>query len=306
MSPLTRQRCPVKAARWYLITFSALLSGLCSPLSAQSEFRWSNPIEERKNLPDTVRHATFRSPSMEVDVGYCIYFPAGYESSSKRYPVIYLLHGGIANGNERKFLKMVPHLEALRKRGEGIEAIFVLPNGGKMGFYNMPELGSMGEDVFIRELIPHIDQTYRTIADRSGRGIEGYSGGGRATARIALEYPDLFASAIAGSGGFHREKGMAEQGEYGGMKAQPGHNAYDRARKYAQTMKPKLALLIAVGTEDYNYENNLAYMSFLDELRVPYEKLIVEGAGHGSNPMQTHAGRELVQFHKRHLAKPRE
>ena len=37
----------------------------------------------------------------------------------------------------------------------------------------------MGCDVFINELIPHIDSTYRTIADRSGRGIEGFSQGAR-------------------------------------------------------------------------------------------------------------------------------
>ena len=48
--------------------------------------------------------------------------------------------------------------------------------GGTFRYGNTAEQG-MGCDVFINELIPHIDSTYRTIAERSGRGIEGFSQG---------------------------------------------------------------------------------------------------------------------------------
>ena len=46
----------------------------------------------------------------------------------------------------------------------------------------------MGCDVFIDELIPHIDATYRTVAERGGRGLEGFSQGGRGTVRLG-QYP---------------------------------------------------------------------------------------------------------------------
>lgn len=71
----------------------ALLTCVALP-EAQAQFKWSNPIVDCKGLPDSVQHATFRSPSMDVDVGYCIYFPPGYDESDKRYSVIYILHGG--------------------------------------------------------------------------------------------------------------------------------------------------------------------------------------------------------------------
>jgi endo-1,4-beta-xylanase len=46
----------------------------------------------------------------------------------------------------------------------------------------MPALPQgMGESVFVRELIPHIDATYRTWGTREGRALEGYSQGGRGT-----------------------------------------------------------------------------------------------------------------------------
>jgi dipeptidyl aminopeptidase/acylaminoacyl peptidase len=59
-------------------------------------FRWVNPLP-KTGLPDGVKHGTFTSLSMKVDVGYCIYLPPGYDvkkNSEKRYPVVYYLHGG--------------------------------------------------------------------------------------------------------------------------------------------------------------------------------------------------------------------
>ena len=68
----------------------------------------------------------------------------------------------------------------------------------------------LGETAFVKELIPHIDQTYRTIADRSGRGLEGFSQGGRGTARIMFRYPELFDSAAPMGGGHQHEKRISE------------------------------------------------------------------------------------------------
>ena len=58
-------------------------------------FRWVNSLP-KTGLPDGVKHGTFKSPSMEVDVGYCIYLPPSYEekqNAERRYPVVYYLHG---------------------------------------------------------------------------------------------------------------------------------------------------------------------------------------------------------------------
>ena len=59
-------------------------------------FNWVNPpLKAYAGLP--IQHKTFRSQSMGIDVGYCIYLPPGYDQSElmeTRYPVVYYLHGG--------------------------------------------------------------------------------------------------------------------------------------------------------------------------------------------------------------------
>lgn len=283
----------------------ALLLSLCP--STHAQFKWSNPIEESRKVLDTVKHATFRSPSMDVDVGYRIFFPPGYEDSEKRYPVIYIFHGGQHGSDERRHLGIAMSVRAFQEnKGEAMPAIYVFVNGGAVAYYDYPTRNSMGETVFIKELIPHIDKTYRTIAERSGRGIEGYSGGGRAVARIGFEYPELFGSAIAGCGGYDFEKQISETGERGNYKDfLTGHNAYGRARSYAMTKKPELPFMIVCGPDDPWYQTNIDYMAFLDQLKIPYQKLIVPDGRHGPSPLYMKVGHQLLQFHKRNLSEPR-
>ncbi len=279
---------------------------LLQPGELLAQFRWSNPITEEDHVHARVKHATFRSPSMELEVGYCIFFPPGYEESKLRYPVIYIFHGGKDGSNEKRHVKIATFVSLLLERKkEPMPAIYVFVNGGAVAYYDYPAKNSLGETVFIEELIPHIDKTYRTIADRSGRGIEGYSGGGRAVARIGFGYPELFGSAIAGCGGYNFEKDISETGERGNYKDfLPGHNAYDRAKEYAKTKEPELPFLVACGTADPWYETNVDYMKYLDELGIPYEKLIAEGGKHGPQHLYGEAGLELIRYHKRNLAKP--
>ena len=161
-------------------------------------FRWVNPLTRK--LPG-LQHATFRSPSMGVEAGYCIYLPPQYEQEpARRFPVVYYLHGG-RPGSETRSIGLVTHIDKHIHAGSVAPMIYVFVNGGPVSHYNLPDRRhAMGADVFIRELIPHIDRTYRTIASRKGRGIEGFSQGGRGTARLMFRYPELFCSAAPGGG----------------------------------------------------------------------------------------------------------
>ncbi len=73
------------------------LSGKAKLKAQLESHRWTSPLPEAraKTLPQNVRHATFRSPSMEVDVGYYVLLPDGYDApknKKKKYPVVYHLH----------------------------------------------------------------------------------------------------------------------------------------------------------------------------------------------------------------------
>lgn len=291
---------------------NAVLSGLLLVMPTLSlwaqdkespPFSWVNPIEGE--APKGVTHHTFKSPSMGIDVGYCLYLPPGYDSkknAKKKYPVVYYLHGG-RPGSETKSIRLANPIHDAMSAGKVAPAIYVFVNGGAVSHYNYPQKNSWGEDVFIYELIPHVDSTYRTIAKRSGRGLEGFSQGGRGTTRIMFRHPELFVSCAPGGAGHATEKRISEEGgrESDDLIFAEGYNTYDTARAYAKTMQPPLNILIHVGDEGFNYENNLAYMEFLRELKIPFSPIIVPGVPHSATKIYEKAGLQIMKFHERNF-----
>lgn len=262
---------------------------------APADFRWVNPLP--KSADPRVRHATYFSKLHKTEIGYAIYLPPAYDSGNQRFPVVYYLHGG-RPGSEAKGVAMASHFAQYSQKWP---AIYVFSNGGAVSHYDYPAYGSYGERTFIDELIPHIDKTYRTIANWTGRGIEGFSQGGRGAARIAFAHPELFCSAAPFGGGHQYER---HAHEHQGQEGPPSNylfpakfNTYDLARAYAARRDHKPRLLIAVGTEDQNYQPNLHWMGFLDSLGVAYGKIIVPGVKHDARGVYQFVGSKSVEFH---------
>jgi len=296
--------------RWLQILITV---SMIAPVSAQDApkkkkkvrppFKWVNKLPA--NAPREVRHATFRSQSMGVDVGYCIYLPPQYEAAkTKRFPVVYWLHGG-RPGSEVKTIKLVSQIHPAMKEGRVAPAIYVFPNGGPVSHYNMGKKGQMGEDIFIKELIPHVDATYRTIAKREGRALEGFSQGGRGTARIMFRHPHLFISAAPGGGGHATEKRISEEGgrESDKLIFAKGDNTWDLARQYGAKQKPRLNILVYVGNNGFNYQNNLEWMKHLKKLKIPFQRIIISDAPHSATIIYEKRGLEIMGFHSRNFAK---
>ena len=154
--------------------------------------------------------------------------------------------------------------------------------------------------MFVKELIPHIDSTYRTIAKREGRGIEGFSQGGRGTARIMFKHPELFVSAAPGGGGHASEKRVSESGgwENENLKFIRGANTWDRAREYAKGKEPKVNILAYVGSKGFNFHNNLEWTAFLKSLGIEHRLLIVPGVDHSGTRIYEKQGLEIMRFHQ--------
>jgi enterochelin esterase-like enzyme len=262
-------------------------------------FKWVNPP---KSLSPGVSHHTFKSSSMGIDVGYCVYLPSAYEKKPKqKFPVVYYLHGG-RPGSESKSIKLVKYIHQAMESGQIKPAIYVFNNGGPVSHYNLPKRQHhMGEDLLIKELIPHIDKTLRTIPTREARGLEGFSQGGRATARIMFKHPQLFSSCAPGGGGYETEKKISENKgmENPNLIFAEGYNTWDLARKYAAESMSNYPLKIQlhVGTKGFNYENNLLYMEFLKSLAIPFEKVIVKDAPHSAAIIYDGKGLEILKFH---------
>lgn len=272
-----------------LLTLPALAQSKARGKPAPAPHRWVNPIAEGR-FPG-VTHHTFRSASMKIDVGYCIYLPPDYATDSAgRFPVVYWLHGG--NGNELTGLgAVIPQLDPAIRQKKIPPMIYVFVNGGPLWHYDDPAAGQLGETAFIKELIPHIDSTYRTIADRSARGIEGMSMGGRGSTRDIFKYPELFCSAAPLAPGIQNEQRDIDSGRHA------DNNVFALARKYAAHPAPPTRIFMIIGDQDQNYPSNLEYHKLLDDLKIPYTKRILPGVSHNNKQYYDLLGEATFRFH---------
>lgn len=132
------------------------------------------------------------SPDRQV----IVYLPPDYQQNpSKRYPVVYMLHG---------YNMTAPGFAGLLQAETGLDGayahglpgmIVVLPDtqtlhGGSM--YSSSVTSGDWEGFITRDLVAYIDGHYRTLADRDSRGLGGHSMGGYGTARLGMKYPDIY------------------------------------------------------------------------------------------------------------------
>jgi enterochelin esterase-like enzyme len=268
---------------------------------APEVFRWVNPLPPER--AGGAKHATFFSKANNCEVGYYIFLPPGYEkaeNATKRYPVVYYLHGG-RPGGEQKGLQMLRFIRPAMEAGRVPPMIYVFVNGGEMSHYDFPAKNSYGETAFVKELIPHVDATYRTVAKREGRGLEGFSQGSRGTGRIMFKFPELFYSCAPLGGGQQHEKHAADNGgrETSGIQFEPGNNTYDLARDYAaKRMKEfPLAILIADGKKDFNYEANLDWSAHLKKLGIQHGFKTAGDTEHSATKCYEALGDAVMLFH---------
>jgi enterochelin esterase family protein len=155
-----------------------------------------------------------------------VYLPPDYESQpKKRYPVLYLQHGGgedetgwirqgranfildnlIAAGEAKPMIVVMAYGYA-RRAGASGPAVTGPATGTPQAAQARNEMAKVFEDDVTQALIPFVDKTYRTLADRDHRAMAGLSMGGFQTFHITLNHLDLFSHI----GGFSGVAGMLE------------------------------------------------------------------------------------------------
>lgn len=140
---------------------------------------------------------SFYSHALGQQVRYSVLLPIDYFSSNRSYPVVYLLHG--LGDNETSWLeygRIQQIADKLTKQSQIDPMIFVMPQGFDTYYVNFYDGSFPYQDMFVNELIPYIDQTYRTIAQKSGRALVGYSMGGFGALALALKHPEKFIAAV--------------------------------------------------------------------------------------------------------------
>jgi S-formylglutathione hydrolase FrmB len=257
-------------------------------LPALSAFAQSGLLKESLKLKSTI---------LAKEMEYSIYFPADYEASNRRYPVLYLLHG--YTDDETGWTQFgEAHLIADRsiQAGESAPMIIVMPDGGVTWYINNYNGKVKYEDYFINELIPHIDQTYRTRPTKQYRAVAGLSMGGYGTLIMSTKHPDMFSSAAPLSAGvFTDEEIVAGNDEmwktvlgdlYGKKDLSGRSRLTDHYQKNsilkiiemgnADDLK-KVRYYIDCGDKDFLIKGNMALHSAMIDKKIPHEFRVREG-----------------------------
>ena len=242
-------------------------------------------IHSMKDVPHgTITYEYY--PSVENTIGsLVIYTPPGYDNeSAKKYPVFYLISG--TTDTEETWFKVGRTnliLDNLIAEGKAKPMIIVMPYGNMKARVaeqkgqskpadpisrENPEAVSRAkafEDDLVKNVIPHVEKNYRTIANKDGRAIGGFSRGGGQTLRTAFGNMDKFSWICCYSAG---------------LSPQEMENSYKHIGEKPESTNKQLKLLwVSVGNEDFLYKPVMEFMDYLKSKNVNFKSLISDG-GH--------------------------
>lgn len=147
--------------------------------------------DENKLL--TLENEVMYSKILGQEVRYSVCLPQDYYRTDAAYPVIYMLHG--LGDNASSWLEYAQLDQWSRKRvaeSKIIPMIYIMPEGYTNYYVNDWYSKFRYQDMFVHELIPHIDRQYRTLASKEYRATVGYSMGGFGALTLALQHQDVF------------------------------------------------------------------------------------------------------------------
>jgi enterochelin esterase-like enzyme len=238
-----------------------------------------------QNVPHgEIRTLLYTSRSNGVSRELTVYVPPGYDSSrNRRYPVLYLLHG-FANDHHswHRYGRANDILDNLLAQRAIEPFLVVMPLGYGGAAVNgdgtgVPPTGEVRGDArlyerdLLEDIIPMIDRTYRTVADRRHRAIVGFSMGGGQAARFGLRHLETFSQVGVMSAG------LGGGGTAAGPDADPIAALAENPAKANKTID---LLWIACGKEDAAMKGAMTMHRALEKAGIEHTFLETEGAHH--------------------------
>jgi enterochelin esterase-like enzyme len=180
-----------------------MAAGLATQLAAQLQTDVPPPVGGAK--PVTVEHIKVHGASLEgnlegdaVDRDVFVFLPPSYAlEKSRRYPVVYSLHGFSIGAEQWTHEIHVPQTIEGAFAQDAKEMIVVLPDSKTLhngSMYSSSVTTGDFEQFIARDLVGYIDAHYRTIPERQSRGLVGHSMGGYGATRIGMKHSDVFGS----------------------------------------------------------------------------------------------------------------
>jgi S-formylglutathione hydrolase FrmB len=241
-----------------------------------------------------VSFRTFESAIVGTKVSYHVYLPKTYSSSSDRFPVLYWLHG--TEGGVAGVLPVASFFDNAINAGKLPSMIIVFVNGLPRRLWADSKDGaSPVESVFVKELIPQIDRVFRTIVQREGRILEGFSMGGYGAARIGFKFPELFGGiSILAGGPLDLEFSGPRAIRAPALRSQLLNDVCSNDMNYFQAISPLLTAHTAVnllrinrtvvrqlvGSLDDTRDLNFQFHNHMKSLNIPHQYVDVPNVEH--------------------------
>ena len=259
------------------LTLLAIFMVIHIGLSAQSK------VSDNLSLPSKI---------LNMERKYAIYLPPDYESSTRSYPVLYLLHGG---GDDQtgwvQFGEVMNITDKAIAEGKATPMIIVMPdaNTTRRGYANNATGTWLYEDFFFKELMPFAEKKYRIKADKRFRAIAGLSMGGDGSFTYALHHPELFSSACplsAGTGpltmdvaktNVRRADSTATDGQIEAFYKR--QSVPELVNNVPDSLKKAVRWYIDCGDDDFLFEGNSLVHIAMRKKEIPHEFRIRNG-GH--------------------------
>jgi enterochelin esterase-like enzyme len=267
-------------------------------------------VTQRVEGPGLSFH-TFRSRAAATEVSFHIYAPPAYAADrARRFPVVYWLHG--SGGGFSGVARLSALVDQAIAAGQVPPFLMVFVNGLRMGMYVDWANGRAPlETIIVHELRPHVDATWRTIASREGRLLDGFSMGGYGAARFGFRYPELFRN-VSMMGAGPMQDTLERTPRASGVRAEDllrdvYGGSQDRfrevsPRRYAEQNAAALArgsrLRLVIGDRDETFENNRDFHDHLVRLGIPHDWIVLPGVGHDPIAVLTALGDRQWAFYR--------
>lgn len=257
-----------------------MMSVLASPLLAQT-----GTVFDNLTLPSKI---------LNGDRRYAVYLPPDYETSTRSYPVLYLLHGaGDDQSGWVQFGEVLNITDRAIRDGTATPMIIVMPDAdtGRRGYFNDLSGEWRYEDFFFEEFIPYIETTYRIRGEKRYRAVAGLSMGGGGTFMYALHHPEMFSSAAplsasVGSLSFEDYRNRARAGNNPTAATDDEllnyfnrHSALALIEQMPDDQRSAVRWYIDCGDDDFLYEGNSLVHIAMRKREIPHEFRIRNG-GH--------------------------
>ena len=234
---------------------------------------------------------------------YRVYLPPDYASNTtRRYPVIYFLHGASVDSKRPITAGYIARTDAAIRSGVMPPTIVIIPEAPNQNrWIDSKDAKDPIETMIMDDLIPHVDRTYRTIATRAGRAIEGHSMGGFGALHNGFSRPELFI-AVTGNSPCCSTIDQAAA-------SSPSATVYGGDRDYFIAMAPttlavKNAALvrqqkirIICGTEDSLFAGATFVHEELTKANIPHEFIPVPESPHNHDQLLQYETFDTMAFY---------